>query len=170
MKGRKFMLIDEKGRLFGKINIVDFIVAAVIVLGVLGVGYKFISSSTTLFKKSEEAKIVFYNEDLPKYVADSIKVGDKVKDSVKNTVFGEVESVEVADSVVFSSNDEGVLKQTTRPGYVSLILTVKGEGVYTDTGVIFNNTDYYVGRSLEIRAGNGVIWTRVKEINKTEAE
>ena len=45
MKGRKFMLIDEKGRLFGKINIVDFIVAAVIVLGVLGVGYKFITNT-----------------------------------------------------------------------------------------------------------------------------
>lgn len=162
------MLIDEKGRLFGKVNIVDFIVVAVLVLGVLGVGYKFLSSSTSLFKKNEDVQIVFFNEDLPKYVADSIKVGDKVKDSVKNAVFGEVEDIDIKESIVFAANSEGVLMQTTRPEYISMTLTVKGKGIYTDTGVVFNNTDYYVGRSLELRAGNGVVWTRVKEIKKVE--
>ncbi|HOJ11745.1 MAG TPA: DUF4330 domain-containing protein [Clostridiales bacterium] len=164
------MLIDEKGRLFGKVNIVDLIVVAVIVLGVLGVAYKYVKSSSSLFKKTEDLQIVFYNEDLPKYVADSIKVGDKVKDSVKNTVFGEVASVETDNSVVFAPNDKGELTQTTRPGYVSMKLTVKGKGIYTDTGVIFNNTDYYVGRSLELRAGNGVIWTRVSEIKRASEQ
>mgnify|MGYP001181066309 FL=1 len=164
------MLIDEKGRLFGKINIVDFIVVVVLVMGVLGVGYKFLSSSTTLFKKTEVIEIQFYNEDLPGYVADSINIGDKVKDSVKNTVFGEVINKEVKPSVVFGVDDQGVLRQTTRPGYVSMILTVKAEAVYTDTGVIINNTDYYVGRSLELRAGNGVIWTRIKAIDRVEAQ
>ena len=48
------MLIDEKGRLFGKINIVDFLVVAVILLAIAGVGYKLISSSSILFKKSEK--------------------------------------------------------------------------------------------------------------------
>lgn len=169
-KGRTLMLIDEKGRLFGKINIVDLIVVAVLILGVLGVGYKFLSSATTLFKKTEVIEIQFYNEDLPGYVADSIEVGDKVKDSVRNTVFGEVIDKEVKPSIVFGLDDEGVLRQTTRPGYVSMILTVRAEAIYTDTGIIVNNTDYYVGRSLEVRAGNGVIWTRIRDISKVDAE
>lgn len=164
------MLIDEKGRLFGKINIVDFIVVAVIILGILGVGYKLLSSSTGLFKKTEMIEIVFHNEDLPAYVADSINVGDKVKDSVKNTVFGKVVAKEVENSVVFAANDQGELKQTTRPGYVSMKLFVQGEGIFTDTGVIFSNSDYYVGRTLELRAGNGVIWTRVSDISKVRGE
>jgi hypothetical protein len=164
------MLIDEKGRLFGKINIVDFIVVAVIVLGIAGVGYKLISSSTSLFKKTENINIVFHNEDLPQYVADAINVGDQVKDSVKNTVFGKVVKKEISDSVVFAANSQGELKQTTRPGYVSMKLYVEGKGIFTDTGVIFNNADYYVGRSLELRAGNGVIWTRVSDIEKAKEE
>jgi hypothetical protein len=49
-------------------------------------------------------------------------------------------------------------------------LYVQGEGIFTDTGVIFNNADYYVGRSLELRAGNGVIWTRVSDIKKVKEE
>ncbi|NLC69017.1 MAG: DUF4330 family protein [Clostridiaceae bacterium] len=72
------MLIDEKGRLFGKINVVDFVVIAVIVLAVLGVGYKLLSSSTILFKKAEIFEIVFYNEVLINEVADSINEGDMV--------------------------------------------------------------------------------------------
>jgi hypothetical protein len=164
------MLIDEKGRLFGKINIVDFIVIAVIVLGIAGVAYKFISSSTSLFKKTENIEIVFYNEDLPAYVADAINVGDQVKDSVKNTVFGKVVAKETDKSVVFAPDAKGELIQTTRPGYVSMKLYVQGEGIFTDTGVIFNNADYYVGRSLELRAGNGVIWTRVSDIKKVKEE
>lgn len=160
------MIIDEKGKLFGKINVVDFAVVAVVLLAILGVGFKLISSSTTLFKKTEEFQIVFYNEDLPGYVADSINVGDKVKDSVRNTVFGEVTGKEVTPSVVFAADDRGVLQQTTRPGYVSMKLTVIGKGIYTETGIIINNMDYYVGRSLELRAGNGVIWTRIRELTR----
>jgi len=164
------MIIDEKGRLFGKVNIVDFVVIAVVVLGIAGAAYKFISSSTSLFKKTENIEIVFYNEDLPGYVADAINVGDLVKDSVKNAVFGKVVAKETDNSVVFATDSEGVLRQTTRPGYVSMKLYVQGEGVITDTGVIINNADYYVGRSLELRAGNGVIWTRVRDISKVKEE
>jgi len=164
------MLIDEKGRLFGKINIVDFLVVAVILLAIAGVGYKLISSSSILFKKSEKIVIVFYNEDLPGFVADAINVGDKVKDSVKNAVFGEVVKKEVDKSVVFAANDKGELVQTTRPGYVSMKLYVETEGIITDTGVIINNADYYVGRSLEVRAGNGVIWTRISNISRVGEE
>jgi hypothetical protein len=164
------MLIDEKGRLFGKINVVDFIVIAVIVLAVAGVGYKLLSSSSMLFKKAEMFEIVFYNEDLMQQVADSINIGDKVKDSVKNAVFGEVTKKEVDKSIVFASNDKGELVQTTRPGYVSMKLYVHAKGVHTDTGYIFNNADYYVGRSLELRAGIGVIWTRIVDIRKVEEE
>ena len=35
-------MIDEKGRLFGKINIVDLIVILVIVIAAVGVGMKFL--------------------------------------------------------------------------------------------------------------------------------
>lgn len=160
------MIIDEKGKLFGKVNVVDFVVIAVVLLGIIGVGFKLLSSSTTLFKKTEEFQIVFYNEDLPGYVADSINVGDKVKDSVRNTVFGEVINKEVTPSIVFAADDKGVLQQTSRPGYVSMKLTIIGKGVYTETGIIINNTDYYVGRSLELRAGTGVIWTRIRELTR----
>ncbi len=164
------MLIDEKGRLFGKINVVDFVVIAVIVLAVLGVGYKLLSSSTILFKKAEIFEIVFYNEALIKEVADSINEGDKVKDATKNTVFGEVVKKEVDKSIVFASNEKGELVQTTRPGYVSMKLYVHAKGVHTDTGYYFNNVDYYVGRSLELRAGTGVVWTRIIGIRKVEEE
>jgi len=163
------MLIDEKGRLFGKINVVDFIVVAVIILAIAGVGYKVLSSSM-LFKKAEMLEIVFYNEDLMQQIADSIKDGDKVKDSVKNTVFGEVVKKEVDKSIVFASNDKGELVQTTRPGYVSMKLYVQAEGVYTDTGYLINDTDYYVGRSLELRAGTSVIWTRIVDIRRLGEE
>lgn len=161
------MIIDSKGKLFGKVSIIDILIVLVIIAGVGGVTYKFNKSkAVTPFTKTEDIQIVFFTEDIPDYVAQSIKQGDLVKDRVSNSVFGRVKEVKIDKGIFYAPNDRGEMVASSKPGYVSLMLTVEGQGIYTDNGVTFGNVDYYINKTLEVRAGNTAIWTRVYNIRK----
>lgn len=72
-------LIDEKGRLFGKINIIDLVVVLLILFLVAAVGYKVISpkiatSPTAQGEVTAVIKITFKSDS----VVNSLKVGQKL--------------------------------------------------------------------------------------------
>lgn len=169
-KERKLqMIIDNKGRLFGKISIIDILIVAVVLAAVAGVVYKFkISKAEGIFVKPDKLQVVFYTEELPDFVATDIKQGDIVKDPVKNAVFGKVTGIEIDKSVSFTQNDNGDIKVSSKPGYVSIKLYVEGNGTFSTNGITINNADYAIGKQFEIRAGRSAIWTRIKEIKKIE--
>lgn len=163
------MVIDNKGRLFGKISLIDIIIVVVILSAALGVVYKLRTSKSEGFLvKPDAIEVVFYTEELPDFAATDIKKGDIVKDPVRNAVFGTVSDIEINDSVTFTQDQDGNMKISPRPGYVSIKLHVEGKGTITSSGITIDNADYGIAKSLEIRAGRSAIWTRISEIKKIE--
>lgn len=161
------MLIDSKGKLFGKISIVDVLIV-VMVLGVLaGVGYKFRKSGTsTPFAKKDTVQVTFYHYEVNDFIDGSIKVGDPVKDKATGTVFGKVSSVKFDKAISTGTNSEGQMVAASNPKFRSVTITVDGEGVFGDQGVSFDSTSYFVGSSVEIRVGNSTLWAFVKNLQK----
>lgn len=165
------MLIDSKGKLFGKVSIVDILIV-VMILGVIGgVGYKFKKSSTsTPFTKKDTVQVTFYQPEVNNYVEGSIKVGDIVKDKATGSVFGKVVSVKTDKAVSAGTNSDGQIVATSNPKMSSLTIVVEGEGIYKDgkseQGVSFDNTDFFVNNSIQLRAGNTEAWTFIKSLEK----
>lgn len=165
------MLIDSKGKLFGKVSIVDIIIVVMILGVIAGVGYKFMQSRTsTPFAKKDVVSITFYQEETGNYVPGSIKVGDMVTDNQTGSYFGKVVSVKADKSSSFGVNDKGEWVQSSKPTYSSITVVVEGDGIYKDgtngQGVSFDNTNYFVFKSVEIKAGNTQFWAKVTNLEK----
>lgn len=165
------MLIDSKGKLFGKISIVDIIVVVMILGVIAGVGYKFTKSRTsTPFSKKDAVMVTFFQEEVPGYVPGTIKVGDIAADNATGSVFGKVVSVKADKAVSVGTNSNGEMVQTSRPGYNSLTVVVEGQGIYkdgaSDQGVSFDNTNFFVNKSIELKVGNSITWFKIKSLEK----
>lgn len=163
------MIIDDKGRLFGRVSIVDIIIVLVVLLALGGVGYKLTrTNAPTPFAKQDTISIDFYFEEVPDYVADYIKPGMTVRDIQKGFVIGTVKSISVDKSVVYAVADTGEIKVSTKPGYKSIRMTVEGTGKFSETGVTFGSSEYYTGKFYEYGIGDYSIYGRMGTMKKKE--
>lgn len=166
------MIIDSKGKLFGKISIIDILIVLVLLAAIAGVGYKYAASKTTTpFTVKDDIRMKFYGAEVPEYAANSVKAGDTVKDLVKGTVFGTVKEVVVDKAISVASTDRGEIVQASRPGFASIMITVEGKGLLGDgrSGVTIDNSEYYIGDAIDkLRAGNAALYynVRVYDISK----
>ncbi|NJD01774.1 MAG: DUF4330 domain-containing protein [Ruminiclostridium sp.] len=161
------MIIDDKGKLFGKISIIDILVVCLVLAGIAGAYYKFGRSNTiSAFVKPDKIELTFFSEDIPKYAGEAINPGDLVKDRLTDGVFGKVKEVALGPDIYYAANADGKMVKSSKEGYASLKIIVEGNGRYQDTGVTFNNKEYYVYNLLEIRVGNTAVYARVQSISK----
>jgi len=165
------MLFDKKGKLFGKISIVDILIVVIIIAAAAGVYYKFGRSGTvSVFTKTENVQVSFVSESIPKYIVDSIKVGDIAKDRVQTIVFGKVTDVIVGPDLEYEPNSDGKVTLSSRPDYCSVTIVVEGEGIYSaSSGVTFGGVEYYINKpATEMRFGNSFFYAKISDIKKVK--
>ena len=168
------MLIDEKGKIFGKISIIDILIVLIIIAGVAGVFYKFNKVNLLSPSKSNDIQTVFFVEETPNFVTTSIKKGDIVQDAIKASSFGKVSTIEVGNAISYSNDANGQITKSSKPDYNSLKLTVTGKGVYTasgvSSGVSFSGSDYFIGKNYEIRVGNTSVIAKIFSISPVKGK
>ena len=89
-------LIDNKGRIFGLINIIDLLVIVLIVAVVGRFTLKSRQKSTGAVTTNIE--VVVHVKEVRDATADIVKVGDIVKETKSNVVLGKVVDVKVNPS------------------------------------------------------------------------
>lgn len=144
-------LIDQNGRLFGKISIIDLLVIAAVAVIAAAVYVKNnaapISSGTV-----KEQRITFQIKtvSMEDYVTGAIRVGDKIYDagySSGNGPVGEITQVQVLNDpgVALEENmQDGTAPQIEVEGTVDLLITVEGSGVSDGRSYTINRV-YEVG-------------------------
>lgn len=157
------MIIDEKGKLFGKINIIDLILILVVIAAVAIVGYKFLSPKVTN-SASSVAEVKYYIEEAADFVVNQVNVGDKCMDESKNVELGTVTNVEIMDSVCYETTADGKIVKTSKPDYKSMIITTEVQATQFDHGMIVNASKYYVGHTFTFLAGKAKLYLRVYDI------
>lgn len=159
------MIIDKKGKLFGKLNIVDLAIILIVIVALVGVGYKYTQSQTVSpLTKTNDAIITFTESERVDYAVTAIKEGDLVRDRVSGVVLGNVEKIVTAPSVVVVYTSEGEPVSTTRPGYLYYDISVKCNGILTDTGITIGGTEFYVNKQNEVRFGISNLYPRISNI------
>ena len=110
---RKKTLIDENGRIFGKVNIVDVLIIAIVIAGAYG-------SYTYIFGQSNETYVTILAPQQESWVYKNLARGDLELGSFTGRIIGEVVNVEIVPSLenkkdifvtlkVDASNKNGVL-------------------------------------------------------------
>jgi hypothetical protein len=139
--------IDDRGRFFGKINIIDvLVVLLVIAVGVFifvriqGTGNQVVGVRTT-----------FAVEKVRYLTVDAIQVGDKVHDET-GSLIGTVVSRDPQPTQVEFGNGDGKAVGSPSEVYQDVIIEVKGDGQVTSSGnVRIGATNLLVGKLLTLR-------------------
>ena len=144
-------IINERGKLFGIINLVDLVLLLVIVLGVIAVGYKMLEKPIQEVVRPEVPVTVTLRVRgampfLVDEMVEKIKAGDRL---VSGNGFdnAEVLSVEAIPYVYTDFSSDGVGVHVTDPIKSDVIVKVKSYGV--EDAAIFK-----IG-TQEVRTGRG---------------
>lgn len=153
-------ITDNKGRLFGLINVVDLLILLVVAVIVL-VGYKILN--TKIAEPAEQATKLVTMEITKKRESfcKNIKIGDEVIEKVNNTALGVVKAVSYkpAEEIVVSQTD-GAVKRVEVPERfdATVVLEVPAEG------------NVQVGKLLSVKAKHFAGSGYVLAVEETSAE
>ncbi len=149
------MFIDQKGKLFGKISIIDLLVIVVIVVGIAG--------SVIAFQKVKGGSVLTENKAILKQdntldmlevrmrlnevrsmTRDSIHIGDDVYAKDTNKYLGEVTGIEVEPATRIISGFDGKAAEVEVPERMDVIMVVQIPGKRTEGGYFTGNNIHLV--------------------------
>ncbi|MTI48650.1 DUF4330 domain-containing protein [Sporosalibacterium faouarense] len=146
-------LIDKKGRIFGKVNIVDFAVLMIVLLMVFGGVYKFSQISNTTQDYTEEISVTIEVKDIGSGLVEAITEGDILLDSVRGSEFGEVlskSSVEPHQELVIGK--DGKVEFKSIPGKYDVVLELKSPALVTEEGILIGRKPMYIGSETRLKS------------------
>lgn len=140
-------IIDNNGRLFGKISIIDVMV---LLLAVVLAAALYMKTHTMTHTSTEVAydtiTFTYFCRGIPGYVKDTLRVGDKIFDSDNMTVgsLGEIVDIQFLPGTEYRKNDDGTHGYFPADECVDIMMTVRGQGLVTD-GTYQINRIYPIG-------------------------
>lgn len=152
------MFVDQKGRLFGKINLIDLLAVLVAVLIIIGVLYKFVLSDSKGIGNNTVIKYTVSITDIRNVTVDAINVGDDFYDSKTDTYMGKVVGKEVKPYRDFIKKTDGMVALAEKPERFELLITLQVPGVV-------NNYSYLASGNRDINNQSTIfIENRIAEV------
>ncbi|MGI6586530.1 MAG: DUF4330 domain-containing protein [Gracilibacteraceae bacterium] len=153
------MLLDEKGRLFGKISIVDIGVLLLIAVLIGGVYYKFFmvdkDQNAAKFDTIEYKVLV---EEVRQQSVDAMEIGADIYDAKTDSPMGRIEDIEVLPATGQLTKADGTVVIAEKPERFNVLITIKVPGIETKYGFRAN------GRLDINRESQQVLDTRMIEV------
>lgn len=133
-------IMDEKGRLFGVLNLIDLLIimfAAVVAAVVM----MFLSANSTINKAQTENKITIEVRAVDKNLCDAIEVDKKIYDRVQNKSLGTLVDVRVQPAVEYNiSRETGEHVKSSVPDKYNVELDINA----------VSSEDLYVGKMMSV--------------------
>ena len=140
-------MIDEKGRLFGKINIIDLLVIIVIIAAVCFAVFRYVIPGQDS-GKTEHRELVLYCHDTPRFTAEQIEKGARVWDSSYDVILGTVRSVEISPLMETVADTSGNTHLVENDWLVSVTLVLDADGVMEEFGIRIGGSLYASGHTM----------------------
>ena len=142
-------IIDDKGKLFGLINITDLL-AIVLILAVMGRFYlKAHQNPPGLETKKIEVQVLL--EEIRDATADVIEVGDIVRETKSNVVLGEVTNIDIKPSATLVETSDGRVVEYPNPVLKDAVITIVGEGTASENAIVVGNSEIRIGTKLGMK-------------------
>ncbi len=175
------MIIDKKGKLFGKVSIIDILVVVVVIIGIAGVlmtkakldeGKILSNESNMLIKTSkvnDKMEIKLELKEVRDVTRDSIVVGDEVFMVSTDKVLGVVTSVHSKPAIRTVKGDAGEVYEAEVPERFDVTIVVETEGKKDNDGYYTNsNIRVLYGKDIEIKTSTVQTTPTVTDIILTE--
>ena len=133
-------IMDEKGKLFGIINIIDLCILLFGAL-VIAVVVIFFSANTTMDAAVKQTKITIEVTAIEKDLCDAIRPNKNIFDRIQNKALGKLVDVKVEPSEEYNiSIETGEHVKTNVPDRYDVILEIEAESA----------EDLYVGKRMSV--------------------
>jgi hypothetical protein len=133
------MIIDDRGRLFGKVSIIDLAVILLVVALLGGVYFKLFvygkdvkEANTSVFQYQvlvSDVRIISVN---------ALKEGDNVFDENTKELLGKIVKKEVMPSEQNILKNDGTYVKAEKPDRYNVIVTVEASGIISANGYLIN--------------------------------
>ncbi len=156
-------IVDEKGRLFGKVNVLDLIVVLLIlaVAGRFGLR-QFWAVDAAPDGEEKEIEIVVRLQAVAQPTIDFLPVGTELTDSRNNAKVGKIVAVRIEPALVVSQGDDGRVIETRSSDRFDYYLTVRGKAWSTANQLTMVNFDVKIGKlnyyKTRLWNGQGATW------------
>ena len=132
-------MIDKKGKLFGKINIVDLLFVLLLVAVACVTVYKFgFSTHKNINQTDTKIQYVLKVPGVRGFTADSINVGDEIYDDESDKCIGVVEEVEKKQAMDHIAKQDGTIVYTEKPERYDVYVTVESDARIINGGYFAN--------------------------------
>jgi len=159
------MIINEKGKLFGKISVIDIFVLGSLVAVVLFGALRFGSTrGIGILQTPVPVSISFIQEEVEDFTADRVSLGDPVSANVFNVDFGHVIDMAVSPAIVHNPNSDGIFTPSVRPGFSTIEITTQIYAHETDNGIWVNGHSFFAGETVIISVGYTNLFVRISDI------
>lgn len=160
-------ILDSKGRLFGKVSILDLGAALVILLVIVGIFF-FPGTSGSVAQvgvttKPIEVDLVVRGlnvRDPQQLFSEGLKEGGKTNIIIRNQPYGQIEvkSVKQLPRSILVPQPDGSLREMSdpRPNQFStdMLMTLSGRAQVTSTGPVLGNSKLKIGMPVELEGFN----------------
>ncbi|MDF2627195.1 MAG: hypothetical protein K0R39_1026 [Symbiobacteriaceae bacterium] len=140
-------IIDQKGRLFGKVNLLDLVVVLAVVAVAGRFGYKAMTKEAAApAGETKTVQVKFYLPNVTQPTVAFLRPGVEVYDSKSNAHMGKIVAAETKPTMIVGPEKE--YESKTR---VDLTITVEGTGRVTSNGSSLGGIELRGGRLFELK-------------------
>ena len=147
-------VVNEKGKLFGVINLVDLLILVVIVLAVAAVGYKMLAKPVqeAVAPESKATVTMRVRGAMPYLVVELMRVepGEKLI-AGKDYVNGTVVKIETVPYVITTVTADGPIVESTDPLKKDVLITVESTGNPNAAIFKIGNQEVRAGRDFTFK-------------------
>jgi hypothetical protein len=145
-------VIDEKGRVFGVVNVIDLLVV-VFLLAVAAAGVALVMADSGSGESTEPVTLTVQTEEVEPYVAESIPGGGTIEGGNVTSV----ESKTVRPATIITENDSGAALARDHPRLKTVELRVTVEAERRNGNLYFDNRRLYIGSEIGLDFGTTVL-------------
>ena len=160
------MVIDSKGRILGKVSVVDLfvfvVIAFIVVFGIFQVGN---DQGIGIFEPMSTITMRLSIDALEDFTADFLQVGDPVSEHNSGVHLGSVTNIDRGDGIQFSRNSDGMLVRSNINHFSAIEITTEFMGHQLENGILVNGHTFLVGEQRVIRVGDTNLFLRISGIS-----
>lgn len=152
----KMKIIDEKGKLFGLVNVIDLCIILFVAI-VAAVCVKFFSVNAGIDAKTKQSVIKIEVTAQEKDLCDAMKPGKNISDRIQNKQLGKLVDVEVKPCEEYNvSSETGEHIKSLIPDRYDAVLTIEAS----------STEDLYVGKRMSVETKDFVAAGYIIDIEK----
>ena len=155
--------LDEKGRLFGKINVIDLFVILVFLAGVAFGGYRLLGGGIASASNVKEIEFVVRCHQRFQFNADALNTGDVVM-SLSRPEDAYISDFYYELSRMSATNSEGHIVDTVHPFLVDIYVTIKTKMDINQNIYSLGSQEIVVGRQFTVKTKETEMWGNVMSI------